>query len=81
MAKAAEIRGPAGDWHALRSDPGYRADWRAHGGESAVVESAGLALRAQTEADLEAARWGLPMAFGYVYRSEGICRVAGNLLH
>ena len=59
MAKAAEIRGPAGDWHALRSDPGYRADWRAHGGESAVVESAGLALRTQTEADLEAARWGL----------------------
>ena len=27
--------------------------------QQAVVESAGLALRAQTEADLEAARWGL----------------------
>ena len=59
MAKAAQIRGPAGDWHALRSNPGYRADWRAHGGAPSVVESAGLALRVQTEADLKAARWGL----------------------
>ncbi len=59
MAKAAEIRGPAGDWHALRSNPDYKADWRAHGGAPSVVESAGFALRAQTEADLEAARWGL----------------------
>ena len=59
MAKAAEIRGPAGDWHSLRANPGYRADWRAHGGEPPVVESAGFALRPQTEADLEAARWGL----------------------
>ena len=59
MAKAAEIRGPAGDWHALRSNHDYRADWRAQGGEPPVVESAGFALRAQTEADLEAARWGL----------------------
>ena len=56
MAKAAEIRGPAGDWHALRADPDYRADWRAHGGEPSVVESAGLVLRVQAEADLEAAR-------------------------
>ena len=58
-AKDMEVRGPAGDWHALRSDPGYRADWRAHGGAPAVVEAAGFALRAQTEADLEAALWGL----------------------
>ena len=54
-----EIRGPLGDWHALRSNPDYKADWRANGGAPAVVESAGLALRVQTEADLEAARWGL----------------------
>ena len=59
MAKAAVIRGPAGDWHALRANPGYRADWRTHGGEPSIVETAGFALRIQTEADLEAARWGL----------------------
>ena len=59
MAKAAEIRGPAGDWHALRSNPDYKTDWRAHGGTPSVVESAGFALRTQTEADLKAARWGL----------------------
>ena len=49
----------AGDWHALRANPGYRADWRAQGGVPQCVESAEFALRAQTEADLEAARWGL----------------------
>ena len=54
-----EVQGPVGDWHALRSNPDYKAEWRAHGGASSVVESAGFALRAQTEADLEAARWGL----------------------
>ena len=59
MAKAAEIRGPAGDWHALRTNADYKAGWRAHGGAPSVVEAAGFALRAQTEADLEAARWGL----------------------
>ena len=59
MANHAVIRGPAGDWHALRADPGYRADWRAHGGARHVVETAGFSLRTQTEADLKAARWGL----------------------
>ncbi|MCY4555143.1 MAG: hypothetical protein OXF79_01870 [Chloroflexi bacterium] len=54
-----EIRGPVGDWHALRSNPGYRADRCAHSGAPSVVESAGFALRAQCEADLEAAHWGL----------------------
>ena len=58
-AKDMEIRGPAGDWHALRSNPDYKADWRANAGAPSVVESAGFALRAQTEADLEAARWEL----------------------
>lgn len=57
--KDMEVRGPVGDWHALRSNPDYRADWRAYGGAPSVVESAGFALRAQTEADLEGARWGL----------------------
>lgn len=54
-----EIRGPIGDWQALRSNPEYEADWRAHGGAPSVVEPVGFALRAQTEADLEAARWRL----------------------
>ena len=54
-----ETRGPAGDWHARRSDPDDKADWRAHGGAPSVVQSAGFALRARIEADLEAARWGL----------------------
>ena len=58
-AKDMEVRGPAGDWHALRSDPDYKADWRTHGCAPAVVDAAGFALRVQTEADLEAARWGL----------------------
>ncbi len=58
-AKNMEIRGPVGDWHALRSNPGCKADWRAHAVAPPVVESAGLALRAQTEADREAAGWGL----------------------
>ena len=53
------IRGPVGDWLALRSEPDYRADWRAHGSAPVVVESVGFALRAQTEASRKAARWGL----------------------
>ena len=58
-AKYMEVRGPVGDWHALRSNADYKADWGAHGGAPSVMESAEFALRAQTEADLEAARWGL----------------------
>lgn len=58
-AKDAEYRGPAGDWHALRSNPDYKANWRANAGPPSGVASAGFALRAQTEGDLEAARWGL----------------------
>ena len=58
-AKDTEVRGPVGDWHALRSNPDYKADWRARDGAPSVVESAGFALRTQTEADLEATRWGL----------------------
>ncbi len=58
-AKDIDIRDPVGDWHALRPNPHYKADWSVHGGAPSVVESAGFALRAQTEPDLEAARWGL----------------------
>lgn len=58
-AKDWEIRGPVGDWHALRSDRDYKADWRAHGGAPSVTASAGFALRVQCDADLKAARWGL----------------------
>ena len=59
MAKAAEIRGPVGDWHALRADPDYKADWRASGVAASVVEQSGFVLRIQNESDLDAARWGL----------------------
>ena len=58
-AKDAEYRGPAGDWRALRSNLDYKANWRANAGPPSGVASAGFALRAQTEGDLEAARWGL----------------------
>ena len=46
-------------WGELRSNPDYVADWRAHAGEPAPLEPAPFPLRAQTVADLEAARWGL----------------------
>ena len=59
MANAAVIRGPAGDWHALRANPDYKADWGTNGRAPEVVETAGFALRTQTEADRKAARWGL----------------------
>ena len=58
-AEDMEYRGPVGDWHGLRSNPDYKAEWRVHGGTPSVVESAGFALRVQTEADIEAARWDL----------------------
>ena len=54
-----EVRGPAGDWHALRANPDYMADWRVHGSVPPVMESAGFAPRDQTEADLDAGRCGL----------------------
>ena len=58
-AKDAEYRGPAGDWHALRSNTDYKANWQVNAGPPSGVASAGFALRAQTEGDLEAVRWGL----------------------
>ena len=47
------------DWDSLRSNPDYRADWHEHGAAASFVESSGFPLRTQSEADLEAARWGL----------------------
>ena len=47
------------DWDSLRSNPDYRADWYEHGAAASFVESSGLPLRTQSEADLKAARWGL----------------------
>lgn len=58
-AEDTERRCPVGDWHALKTNPDYRAEWQARGGAPQVVEAAGFALRDQTETDLEAARWGL----------------------
>ena len=58
-ANETEFWGPVGDWYALRTIPDYKADSRAHGRSPSVVESAAFVLRAQTEADLEAARWEL----------------------
>ena len=51
----AVIRDPAGDWYAPRANADYKADWRRHGGALEVVETAGFALRTQTETDLKAA--------------------------
>ena len=46
-------------WRELSSNPKCVADWRAHAGEPARLEPAPFPLRAQTAADLAAARWGL----------------------
>ena len=59
MAEAAAADGGDRDWHSLRTNPDYRADWREHGTAASFVESSGFPLRTQSEADLEAARWGL----------------------
>ena len=59
MAEAADLGSTERDWHLLRSNPDYKADWRAYGAAPSFVEAAGFALRAQTQADLQAARWGL----------------------
>ena len=46
-------------WQTLRSNPEYRADWRAHRSAAVQLEPAPFPLRIQSEADLVAARWGL----------------------
>lgn len=37
MAKDTEIRGPVGDWDALRCNPDYREDWWAYVGALPVM--------------------------------------------
>ena len=46
-------------WQALRSNPDYRAGWKAHAGAAPVLEPAPFPMRVQSEADLMALRWGL----------------------
>ena len=43
----------------LRSNPDYRAGWKAHVSTAPALEPAPFPLRVQSEADLMAARWGL----------------------
>ena len=59
MTEVVEPGGGKRVWRELRSNPDYVADWRAHAGEPAPLEPAPFPLRAQTVADLAAARWGL----------------------
>ena len=58
-SRSVEPGGGERGWRELRSNPDYVADWRAHAGEPAPLEPAQFPLRAQTVADLTAARWGL----------------------
>ena len=53
------IRG-AHAWAWMRRDPGYRAAWAKQAG-SPRFEAAAFPLRVQTEADLAAADWALPV--------------------
>ena len=46
-------------WQSLRSNPDYRAGWKAHAGAAPVLEPAPFPMRVQSEADLMALRWGL----------------------
>ena len=59
MAEATAAGRGDRDWHSLRTNPDYRAEWREHGAAASFVESLGFPLPTQSEADLEAARWGL----------------------
>ena len=59
MAEGAESVDRRELWKSLRSDPGYVADWRAHGGGALPLEPAPFPLRVQSEVDLLAARWNL----------------------
>ena len=59
MKRGSDAAGGREAWHGLRSNPGYRADWQAYGTEEHALEPALFPLRVQSEADLEAGRWGL----------------------
>ena len=59
MKRGSKAPGGREAWQALRSNPGYRAGWKAYGTAAPALEPAPFPLRVQSEADLEAARWGL----------------------
>ena len=59
MKRGSDTAGGREAWHGLRSNPEYRADWQAYGTAEHALEPALFPLRVQSEADLEAARWGL----------------------
>ena len=59
MKRGSDTAGGREAWRALRSKPGYRADWQANGAAVHAPEPASFPLRVQSEADLKAARWGL----------------------
>ena len=59
MKRGSDTAGGREAWHELRSNPEYRADWQAYGTAEHALEPASFPLRVQSEADLEAARWGL----------------------
>ena len=59
MANAEESAGRREAWQSLRTNPDYRAGWKAHGSTEPVLEPAPFPLRVHSEADLMAARWGL----------------------
>ena len=59
MAEGEQSGGRKQLWQSLRSNPDYRVEWRAHGGAALPPAPAPFLLRAQSEADLMAARWGL----------------------
>lgn len=59
MGRGSKAAGGKEAWRALRSNPDYRADWQAYGAAAPALEPAPFPLRVQSEADLDAARWGL----------------------
>ena len=57
-----DLRAAAGAvsaWRILKRHPRYREAWQGAGGRSARLEGEPVPVRRQTEADLEAAPWGL----------------------
>ncbi len=59
MADVEERTGRREAWQSLRSNPDYRAGWKAHAGAALALEPAPFPMRVQSEADLMALRWGL----------------------
>ncbi len=52
MKNGSDTAGGREAWHGLRSNPEYRADWKAYGTEEHALEPASFPLRVQSEADL-----------------------------